>query len=314
MIGNASLTGVTLQTTPSNPSIINQIVTLTATPVLGNPATPVEYKFLVGSPATPGVLSDICAYSPSNTCTWQPTAIGSYQLVVWARKVGHVANYDVTASQNVAINGHPPTASDQSVMTPENTPLSILLTGADQDGNHLTFTYTQPQNGSVTSSAENTSGINYSLHATYTPNLNYVGFDLFQFTVTDSQGNSALGTVCIDVTPGAGVTPAPGPQNGETGYCLDWPNGLANGEVYARIMYPTAWTLYAVYYASDNTTIISTTAIVPTATDLSGYPADPGCGWACFDVPDSENAYQLGLFFVEPGYQSSTTTKYWLSQ
>lgn len=87
----------------------------------------------------------------------------------------------------------PPTADSQHVVTQEDTPIGITLTGVDPDGNAVTYTVTGgPSFGSLSGTGPN---------LTYTPNLNYVGPDAFTFTVNDGALTSAPATVTIDVTP-----------------------------------------------------------------------------------------------------------------
>ena len=74
----------------------------------------------------------------------------------------------------------PPVAIPQSVVTDEDTPLPITLTGSDVEtpAGSLAFTVTvQPTHGTLSGAAPN---------VTYTPNLNYNGPDSFKFTVTDT--------------------------------------------------------------------------------------------------------------------------------
>jgi Bacterial Ig domain len=93
----------------------------------------------------------------------------------------------------VGIVNHAPTAEAQSVSTDEDTPLDIVLTGSDPDGDVLTFTVVStPANGILGGVAPN---------LTYTPTANYNGQDSFTFVVNDGQVNSDPAVVHIDVTP-----------------------------------------------------------------------------------------------------------------
>lgn len=88
------LTAVTLGTSPTSPQMINSNITLTATKTGG---TNVEYKYRAGyQDATGWHWADLnSTYTTSNTFTWKPTVAHTYSLVVWAREMGHTANYDV---------------------------------------------------------------------------------------------------------------------------------------------------------------------------------------------------------------------------
>ena len=79
-----------------------------------------------------------------------------------------------------------PTATDQSLSTPEDTALPITLSGTDPDGDALTFTYTQPSPGTVTGTAPN---------VTYQPSPDTCGTDSFTFTVSDWNGATDDGTI-----------------------------------------------------------------------------------------------------------------------
>jgi hypothetical protein len=93
-----------------------------------------------------------------------------------------------------------PIASDQSVTTPEDTPVAITLTGSDVDGDSLTYTVvTQPQHGTL-------SGSGASL--TYTPAADYSGPDGFTFRVNDGTVDSNVATVSVTVTPGVNLPPS----------------------------------------------------------------------------------------------------------
>ena len=85
------------------------------------------------------------------------------------------------------------TALPQSVVTNEDTPIGIILSGNDADGTPITYSVVnQPTKGILTGSAPN---------LTYTPNLNAHGLDSFTFTASDGTGVSVPATVSIDITP-----------------------------------------------------------------------------------------------------------------
>jgi hypothetical protein len=102
-----------------------------------------------------------------------------------------------SAIDNVLIVGsginQAPTASPQSVSTVEDTPLSIVLTGTDPDGDPLTYSVASgPSHGTLSGTAPN---------LTYMPTANYNGTDSLTFVVSDSLVNSEPAVVEIDVTP-----------------------------------------------------------------------------------------------------------------
>jgi hypothetical protein len=84
-----------------------------------------------------------------------------------------------------------PVADDQAVSTIENTPVDIMLTASDGDGDPLTFEVVAgPTNGTLSGSVPN---------LTYTPNTDYIGPDGFTFRVNDGQEDSNIATVSISV-------------------------------------------------------------------------------------------------------------------
>ena len=89
----------------------------------------------------------------------------------------------------------PPTATDDSTTTPEETPVEIdvLSNDADNNGGALTIqNVTDPAHGT----AVITSG-----KVTYTPDLNWSGVDTFNYTILGSLGSTDSATVTVTVNP-----------------------------------------------------------------------------------------------------------------
>lgn len=87
---------------------------------------------------------------------------------------------------------NPPTAEANSVMTREDTPVSITITGSDQDGDPLTYSVIAgPAHGRLSGTEPN---------LTYSPNTNFNGPDSFTFKVNDGKTDSAAAIVSITVT------------------------------------------------------------------------------------------------------------------
>ncbi|WP_167005555.1 Ig-like domain-containing protein [Mumia sp. ZJ430] len=83
----------------------------------------------------------------------------------------------------------PPTAGDVSATTDEGKAVEVTLKGADADGDALTYSYTEPANGTVSGSGAT---------VTYTPDDGFFGTDSFDYTVSDGEAE-ATGTVTVTV-------------------------------------------------------------------------------------------------------------------
>ncbi len=85
-----------------------------------------------------------------------------------------------------------PVATAQTLSTVEETPLPLVLSGTDVDGDALTASVvTQPANGTLSGTAPN---------LTYTPGIDFNGSDSFTFLVNDGTVDSVSATVSITVT------------------------------------------------------------------------------------------------------------------
>jgi gliding motility-associated-like protein len=126
---------------------------------------------------------------------------------------GNSTSTAATVSITVTPVNDAPFANAQSLGTAEDTPVGIVLTGSDVDGNSLTYSIgIAPLHGTLTGTAPN---------LTYTPATNYDGPDSFTFTVNDGTGtgnaSSTAATVSITVTP---VNHAPVANSQTTGVTL----------------------------------------------------------------------------------------------
>jgi len=84
----------------------------------------------------------------------------------------------------------PPVAYDVYTSMIEDTQKSIILDASDPDDDPLSYSYTQPSNGTVTGPGPD---------VTYTPDTGYTGSDTFMFTVDDGHDHTASATVYITV-------------------------------------------------------------------------------------------------------------------
>ena len=106
---------------------------------------------------------------------------------------GHGGTDTATVTITVRPLNDAPRADDQSVTTLEDTPLPVILTGGDLDGDPLTFTVVAgPSHGQLTGTAPS---------LTYTPASNFKGTDHFTFTTADGTTGSNVATVTVTVTP-----------------------------------------------------------------------------------------------------------------
>jgi gliding motility-associated-like protein len=88
----------------------------------------------------------------------------------------------------------PPTGTGDTKITDEDTPVDGAVTGADPDGDVLTFTKaSHPTNGTV--------NVNPIGDYTYTPNAGYHGPDQFTVEISDNHGGTATVIVKITVLP-----------------------------------------------------------------------------------------------------------------
>ena len=128
----APLTAVALATTPASPQPLGTPITLTATPTGGGGQ--VQYLFRAGYTDAAGWhwANINGTYTTSSTCTWTPTSAASYTLVVWARLLGHTANYDQYATQAYQLTPSPFTAvalkAAPASPQPYGTPITLTAT------------------------------------------------------------------------------------------------------------------------------------------------------------------------------------------
>lgn len=121
-------------------------------------------------------------------------AIGAYDFVARATDNAGSSTDSTAVRLTVTHFNDAPTAAAQSPTTSEETPITITLTGADPDGDVISFIRTsEPSHGTLTQVS--------SAVFTYTPALDYNGADSFTFKVSDGILESAPAAVQITVTP-----------------------------------------------------------------------------------------------------------------
>ncbi|MBW9204739.1 tandem-95 repeat protein [Mumia sp. zg.B17] len=125
-----------------------------------------------------------------------------------------VSDGEAEATGTVTVNvGEPPnqapTANDGTAAVQSGDPVDITLSASDPDGDDLTYTYTQPENGTVSGEGPN---------VTYTSDEGFAGDDTFTFTVDDGNGGTDTATITVSVTadPPTNVPPTAGNVTAET--------------------------------------------------------------------------------------------------
>ena len=108
-----------------------------------------------------------------------------------------ISDGDLTDTATVTVTVNPvndaPVADSQSISTDEDTPVAIVLSGSDIEGNTLAYSIVNgPSNGTLGTISGN--------EITYTPALDYVGSDSFTFKANDGMVDSPPATVSITVT------------------------------------------------------------------------------------------------------------------
>ena len=109
----------------------------------------------------------------------------------------------------VAIND-PPVAYPQTIETPMETSVEIVLTGSDVDGDPLTYSITkQPEHGDLYQNPPPGSGPRQGQALepplTYAPHPGYFGSDSFEYVVNDGKVNSAPTTISITIIGDSGT-------------------------------------------------------------------------------------------------------------
>jgi hypothetical protein len=105
---------------------------------------------------------------------------------------GTVDSNVATVTITVTPVNDPPIANAQSITTPQDSPLAIVLTASDLDGDALTYSVVAgPAHGSLSGTAPT---------LTYTPATLYSGADSFTFKANDGTADSNVATVSVTVT------------------------------------------------------------------------------------------------------------------
>ena len=107
---------------------------------------------------------------------------------------GQLTSAPATVTVNLDVVNAAPVAEAQTVVTDEDSAVSITLSASDDDGDALSYsvvTGSGPTNGALSGTAPN---------LTYTPKKDFNGSDSFTFKVNDGNDDSSPATVSITVT------------------------------------------------------------------------------------------------------------------
>jgi uncharacterized repeat protein (TIGR01451 family) len=185
-------------------------------------------------------------------------------------------------------NNWAPFANPQTVYTLEDNPLDILLTGADPEGDPITFTIvSNPMHGSLVGTPP---------AVTYSPDQDFYGTDSFTFKVKDSQNGESTAVVVINVL---SVNDAPAVNAGPDKVVIEGFAVTLNG---SYVDVDEAAPPYILWDFGDGTTEEGN--LTPTHT----YP-DDGTYIATLYVVDSFGAvgYDTAVVIVEPRAELSLT-------
>ncbi len=147
---------------------------------------------LVGTGVSHGSLT----LTPQGAWTYTPATDyngpDSFQVVV---SDGRGGSDTLTVNIGVTPVNDAPTSADQTLTTAEDVDVNGVVSGADVDGDSLSYSIEgSPANGTVT--------LNSLTGAfTYTPNTDYNGSDSFVVLISDGNGGTTLSTITVGVTP-----------------------------------------------------------------------------------------------------------------
>jgi hypothetical protein len=157
----------------------------------------------VGEPDTGSAINN-----GDGTITYVP-AVGHSGVanIIYTITDAHGAQDDGNITVTITATNNAPVATNDSLVTNEDTPIShdLLANDIDADGDQLIITaVTQGTNGLVTILSDRGSqqgGGGTTSSVTYTPNANFNGSDSYTYTISDGNGGTDTATVNITVTP-----------------------------------------------------------------------------------------------------------------
>jgi hypothetical protein len=187
----------------------------------------IQITLLGGDPDSTGALSYSIVAQPTRGTLTPPASLSSGSGVVYTyipnANLNGVDTFTFQVSDgvnqsdfamisiNVVAVNDVPVANAQTVSTAAGTAVNITLSGSDVENSPLTYTFTQPANGTLSGTAPN---------LTYTPNAGFSGSNTFTFHVNDGTVNSADATVTINVSAPPPAATGGGGGGAVTGFAL----------------------------------------------------------------------------------------------
>jgi len=159
--------------------------------VLTNDTDPNGDALTVTTATAPG--NGTAFINPNGTITYTPNP-GFEGVDSFTYTICDALDYCDTATVTVDVNADSPQAIADVTSTPSETPVILTLIGNDSDPNGDVLTI-----ASVTQPANGTAVLNPDGTVTYTPNDDFVGQDIFTYTVCDPDGNCDTATVNVTV-------------------------------------------------------------------------------------------------------------------
>ncbi|TAL06943.1 MAG: tandem-95 repeat protein, partial [Verrucomicrobia bacterium] len=198
--GGSAFTTVTVTVTPVNdPPVANDdsVTTSEDTPVILNPLlndtdADGDALTIIGAIATNGTVVIV---DQTNLVFTPDTNFNGIASINYTNADGHGGTAFATVTVTVTPVNDPPIANDDSISTPEDTPVTFnpLLNDADTDGDALTILGASATNGTV--------AILNQTNLLFTPATNFNGTASIIYTNNDGHGGSAVARVTVTVTP-----------------------------------------------------------------------------------------------------------------